>query len=146
MHIRMFVFMKTTAQFYKALSDETRLRILNLLLQAGELCVCDLESALDLSQPKISRHLSYLRMTGLVSDRKEGQWVYYRISSDLSEAQALVLAGFKSLNPKEKIFTDDVSRLVSLISSSCCKANVDGKIFQISVSDSMVTDHGSRVT
>jgi len=146
MHIRMFVFMKTIAQFYKALSDETRLRILNLLLQAGELCVCDLESALDLSQPKISRHLSYLRMTGIVSDRKEGQWVYYRISPDLSEAQASVLAGFKSVNPKEKNFTDDISRLISLISSSCCKANVDGKVFQISLPDSMVTDHGLRIT
>lgn len=61
---------------FRALSDETRLRILNLL-RTGELCVCDLVSVLDVPQPTASRHLAYLRKVGLVSVRKEGTWCYY---------------------------------------------------------------------
>ncbi|HEX9779019.1 MAG TPA: metalloregulator ArsR/SmtB family transcription factor, partial [Geopsychrobacteraceae bacterium] len=64
----MFVSMKTTTRLFKALSDETRLRIL-ALLQAGELCVCDLMAILDLPQSTVSRHLAYLRNAGLVDDR-----------------------------------------------------------------------------
>ena len=64
---------------FKALADATRLRILNLLL-AGEVCVCDLHDTLGIPQPKASRHLAYLRATGLVDARKEGQWVHYRLS------------------------------------------------------------------
>ena len=63
--------MKTTAQFFKALSDETRLRILALLV-CGELCVCDLMAVLDLPQSTVSRHLAYLRHAGLVEDRLAG--------------------------------------------------------------------------
>jgi ArsR family transcriptional regulator len=68
---------------FKALSDETRLRILKLL-ERGELCVCDLFSALDMIQPKVSFHLGVLKEAGLIRDRKEGRWVHYRIDdSDL---------------------------------------------------------------
>lgn len=70
-------------QFYKALADETRLRSLLLIQREGELCVCELMAALDEIQPKISRHLAQLRKTGLVLDRRQGQWVYYRINPDL---------------------------------------------------------------
>ncbi len=71
--------MKKTAQRFKALSDETRLRILTLLT-AGELCVCDLMAVLDLPQSTVSRHLAYLRNTGLVEDRRRGVWMYYRLT------------------------------------------------------------------
>lgn len=64
---------------FKACSDRTRLRILSLLMQREELCVCELIDALALPQAKISRHLAYLRKTGLVSDRRDAQWVYYRL-------------------------------------------------------------------
>ncbi|BCR03698.1 transcriptional regulator [Desulfuromonas versatilis] len=64
---------------FKALSDETRLRIL-ALLSAGELCVCDLVSILELPQSTVSRHLAYLRNAGLVSDRRQGVWMYYRFA------------------------------------------------------------------
>jgi len=64
---------------FRAFSDRTRLRIMHLL-QPGELCVCDLVSVLDVPQPKISRHLSYLRRTGLVKARKEGLWAYYKLA------------------------------------------------------------------
>lgn len=70
-------------QFYKALADETRLRSLLLIQCEGELCVCELMAALGEIQPKISRHLAQLRKAGLLLDRRQGQWVYYRINPDL---------------------------------------------------------------
>jgi ArsR family transcriptional regulator len=66
-------------EFYKSLADETRLLSLLLIEQEGELCVCELMTALDLPQPKISRHLSQLRKAGLLLDRRQGQWVFYRL-------------------------------------------------------------------
>ena len=65
---------------FKALSDTTRLRIL-ALLQAGEICVCDIHGSLDLPQPTVSRHLAYLRKAGLVTGRKDGLWVHYRLAA-----------------------------------------------------------------
>ncbi|NVK23584.1 MAG: metalloregulator ArsR/SmtB family transcription factor [Gammaproteobacteria bacterium] len=70
-------------QFYKCLSDETRLRAILLILQEQELCVCELVEALDESQPKISRHLAMLRKAGLLSDRKHAQWVFYQVNETL---------------------------------------------------------------
>jgi len=68
---------------FQALSDPTRLRILALLTAEKELCVCELTHALELSQPMISRHLSHLRESGLVSDRRAGKWIYYRLHPEL---------------------------------------------------------------
>lgn len=65
----------------KALSDETRLRILNLLYEK-ELCVCDIMETLQISQAKASRHLIYLKNADLVKDRKHAQWVYYSLAMD----------------------------------------------------------------
>ena len=64
---------------FKALSDRTRLRILSLLAQ-GEVCVCEIHGALGIPQPTASRHLAYLRRSGLVTDRRKGLWVYYGLS------------------------------------------------------------------
>lgn len=64
---------------FKALADRTRLRILGLL-HAGEICVCDIHGSLDLPQPTVSRHLAYLRKAGLVTGRKDGLWVHYRLA------------------------------------------------------------------
>jgi len=69
--------------FFKMLADETRLAILVLLVRKSELCVCDLTTQLQLSQPKISRHLAALRGAGLLRSRKQGQWVYYRLDEAL---------------------------------------------------------------
>ncbi len=71
--------MKQTARIFKALADETRLRIL-ALLTSGELCVCDLMAALELPQSTVSRHLATLRNAGLVVDRRQGVWMYYRLA------------------------------------------------------------------
>jgi ArsR family transcriptional regulator len=78
--------MKKTAQLFKALSDETRLRILGLLL-SGELCVCDIMAILELPQSTVSRHLAYLRNNGLVEDRRQGIWMHYRLAGDGSSLQ-----------------------------------------------------------
>jgi ArsR family transcriptional regulator len=65
---------------FKALADETRLRILGLLL-SGEVCVCDIHESLKIPQPKASRHLAYLRRAGLVETRREGLWIHYRMGT-----------------------------------------------------------------
>ena len=70
---------------FKLLSDQTRLDIVCVLTRNGERCVCDLTAQLQLSQPKISRHLALLRTQGLLSDRRQGQWVYYQLAADLPE-------------------------------------------------------------
>jgi ArsR family transcriptional regulator len=70
-------------QLFQLLSDETRLRSLFLIKHEGELCVCELVHALGLIQPKISRHLATLRDAGVVLDRRQGQWIYYRLNPDL---------------------------------------------------------------
>ena len=66
-------------RMFKAFSDRTRLRILNLL-RNGELCVCDIVNVLQASQPLVSRHLAYLRRAGLVLARKDGLWMHYRLA------------------------------------------------------------------
>jgi ArsR family transcriptional regulator len=79
----MLVLMKATAQIFKSLGDETRLRIMALLVEGREeLCVCDIMAALNLPQSTVSRHLSYLKNAGLVDDRRQGIWMYYRITKE----------------------------------------------------------------
>jgi ArsR family transcriptional regulator len=68
-------------RLFQALGDSTRLRILGLL-QAGEVCVCDIHDSLKISQPKASRHLAYLKKAGLVEARREGLWMYYRLTEN----------------------------------------------------------------
>ncbi len=91
--IKMFVLVKSTAArpmqmlapvtLFKCLADDTRARMTQLIAQEGELCVCELTAALQQSQPKISRHLAQLRSSGLLQDRRAGQWVYYRLHPQL---------------------------------------------------------------
>ena len=73
-------------QLFKTLSDETRLSIVMLLREAGELCVCDLCSA-----TKVSRHMALLREAGLAIDRREGKWIYYRLSPNMPAWAATVI-------------------------------------------------------
>ncbi len=72
-------------QFFKCLSDETRLNATLLIHQEGELCVCELMEALGDSQPKISRHLAQLRNCGILDDARRGQWVFYSVARHLPE-------------------------------------------------------------
>ena len=73
--------MKNILNALKALSDETRLRMINLLY-TKELCVCDIMAVLQINQTKASRHLSYMKNAGLVNDRKQAQWVHYSLVPD----------------------------------------------------------------
>jgi len=77
-------------RMFQALGDGTRLRILGLL-QSGEVCVCNLHESLGAPQPKVSRHLAYLRRAGLVATRREGLWVHYRLADDGDPVVAVVL-------------------------------------------------------
>ncbi|SIT01694.1 metalloregulator ArsR/SmtB family transcription factor [Neptunomonas antarctica] len=72
-------------QFYKCLADETRLKCMLLIEHENELCVCELTEALQEIQPKISRHLAQLRQCGLLMDRRQGKWIFYRINPALPE-------------------------------------------------------------
>jgi ArsR family transcriptional regulator len=71
--------MKEASRFFKVLADESRLKMLWLLFNRRELCVCDIMAVLDITQSKASRHLATLRNVGIVVDRREGQWSYYSL-------------------------------------------------------------------
>ncbi|EXF56982.1 bacterial regulatory, arsR family protein [Acinetobacter sp. 1294596] len=77
--------------FFKCLSDPTRLDILKLVLAKQNMCVCELTERLQLSQPKISRHLALLRNLSILLDQRQGQWVYYRLNPNLPEWAKAVL-------------------------------------------------------
>lgn len=83
--------MRSLSDRFKALSDETRLQMLALLLRRGELCVCDFVGALGITQSKASRHLRYLAHAGLVRDRRDAVWVFYRVDDAPSLEAAAVL-------------------------------------------------------
>jgi ArsR family transcriptional regulator len=81
--------MKNTAEVFKALGDETRLRILALLTNC-ELCVCDLMATLDMPQSTVSRHLARLKSAGLVHGRRDGAWMHYKLSEPADELSRAV--------------------------------------------------------
>ena len=82
--------MKEQAEVFKALGDRVRLEIIKLLL-GQELCVCDIWNAFAVSQPTISHHLRTLKYAGLVNDRREGKWIYYRLAPEaFAQASALL--------------------------------------------------------
>lgn len=78
--------------FFKCLSDPTRLDILKLVIEKQNVCVCELTEQLELSQPKISRHLALLRNLAILQDERRGQWVYYALHPDLPEWAQSVLS------------------------------------------------------
>jgi ArsR family transcriptional regulator len=98
-------------QFFKCMSDETRLRCITLLQKEGKLCVCELTTALDLSQPKISRHLAFLRQCGLLQDSREGQWVFYQINPVLPLWTNPILKNTLSAVELTNLFKSDLHRL-----------------------------------
>lgn len=115
--------MLNPATVFKCLSDETRARATLLITREGELCVCELVCALDDSQPKISRHLAQLRGCGLLLDRRQGQWVYYRLNPDLPAWVRDVLE--TTLLANADWLADDSTRLAAmgdrpLNTSACC--------------------------
>lgn len=89
--------MNELTTIFKALSDETRLRIIKLLEQ-GELCVCDITAALDMVQPKVSFHLSTLKEAGLIKDRKQGKWIHYSINDKDLFRRMLILSACERMD------------------------------------------------
>jgi ArsR family transcriptional regulator len=87
--------LKTTSRTFRALADESRVRLLNLLLE-GEICVCELSEVLTLPQPSISRHLIYLKRAGLVTMRQDGKWRHYSIPDDVNGLRARLLRCVRS--------------------------------------------------
>jgi len=113
--------MQELMNIFKALSEETRLRILKLLEQ-GELCVCDIVSALDLIQPKVSFHLAALKEAGLIKDRKQGKWTHYRIDDSDFFRRFLLLSVLERI-PREA-GAEDRKRLEGFLESKASRDNV----------------------
>lgn len=111
--------------FFLALSDKTRLRILNLIGE-DELCVCFFVEVLDELQPKISRHLGVLRDLGLVSARKDGKWMHYRIETPKHPHAAKVLADVRDWLKDDKEMQRDRARLVKVCCGSCLPPALNG--------------------
>ena len=98
-------FMREIVLFYSALADQTRLRLLNLM-KNGEICVCHLQNVLQTNQPKVSRHLAYLRKTGLVETRRDGKWTHYRLKRFGNHFGKILSRTFESLEQKPQIKKD----------------------------------------
>jgi len=92
--------MHNITQTFKALSDETRLRILSLMKE-GEICVCDIAESLGMSQPNISFHLSMLREAGLIKDRKNGRWIHYSLDDSDMFTRFILLGVFERIDDKD---------------------------------------------
>lgn len=106
------------AALFKALSEPARVRIVHLLRQRGELCVCDLVDALQLPQSAVSRHLAYLRNQGLVRARRDGTWMYYQLAP-ANAAAARLLEGVDLDADTLPELGRDAGRLAALMPRSC---------------------------
>ena len=100
---------------FKALAERTRLRLLNLMRE-GEVCVCFFVEVLGTNQPKISRHLAYLRRAGVVAARREGKWMHYRVAVPEDEHAAQVFAEVLRWLGEDREMLKDRARLTNI----CC--------------------------
>ena len=111
---------RSASRLFKALGDETRLRIV-ALLSHGELCVCHFEAALGLSQPNVSRQLGVLRNAGVVEARREGTWVYYRLAPQLDDSCRRQLKALVSSFAQREVLREDVARLLETRGPRACR-------------------------
>lgn len=102
---------------FQALGDRTRLRILGLLL-SGEVCVCDIHESLKIPQPKASRHLAYLRRSGLVETRRDGLWVHYRLAQTTDPVLAAITGAVQHALTHVDVVRKDGERLTNR--TGCC--------------------------
>ncbi len=116
--------MKGVEDYFKGLADINRLRIINLLLQ-GELCGCDIQYVVGSSQSNVSRHLTYLKRSGLVVDRREGYRVYYRLIQD-NKPEYRELLVYLKVALTEKVFTADSKKLKQAIKDGACTISESG--------------------
>jgi len=107
----------TLVGLFEALADPTRLRLINLI-RSGEVCVCFFVEVLGEPQPKISRHLAYLRRNEIVEDRREGKWMHYRISASLPEEAGRILETLSETFESDPLFVRDLAALDRLSCST----------------------------
>jgi len=100
-----------TIDMLKAVADETRLRILSLLLESGELCSCELESLLALSQSNTSRHIGRLRWVQIIESWRESQWIHYRINKTTWDSFPVIQQSVESARQEIEQFRIDLERL-----------------------------------
>ena len=106
------------SRLFRALGDETRLRIVALLTH-GELCVCHIEQALELSQPNASRQLGILKTSGIVDNRRDGTWVYYALADQTDDNVARVLQVLTKQFGAERILRADHARVRKSCGPEC---------------------------
>lgn len=109
------------SEFFHLLSDQTRLRCLLLLAVHGELCVCELSYALEQSQPKISRHLAIMKANGLLSQRREGQWIFYALQPQLKTIEKNLIQLLAAELSNEIPFVHDAQRLHQMAQRPQCQ-------------------------
>lgn len=106
-------------QLFKGLADQSRLRILNLLLH-GELCVCDIQHVLQSAQPNVSRHLIYLKNSGLVLDRREGSRIYYRLAQPRAGVHKLLFGFLREAFLSSRLLEEDSRKLKKAVEHGPC--------------------------
>jgi ArsR family transcriptional regulator len=112
--------------FFSALADRTRLRLLNLL-RDGEVCVCFFAGALGTNNPKISRHLSYLKRASLVSGRRDGKWMHYSLQRPVEKSAAEVFDAAMKMLENDKEMEEDRKRLVNFCCSPDAPVMIQGR-------------------
>jgi ArsR family transcriptional regulator len=112
--------MKELVIVFKALGDEARLRILNLLFRTGELCVCDIEATTGFTQTKVSRHLLYLKNAKLLDSRQQGLWMLYKIASPRNDEHRQLLDCLRTILQSNPVAQRDARELGKSIKSGCC--------------------------
>lgn len=112
--------MENISLIFQSLDDCTRLRILALLLEEDELCVCDLVTVLQMPQSTVSRQLSLLKNAGWLKDRREGVWIHYSINRSLGAIQQFLIPVLRNFLPATEAAGSDLERLRSVSRGSCC--------------------------
>ena len=112
--------MEEVVQVFKALSEEMRLRMV-MLLMYGELCVCDLMAIFEEPQSKVSRHLAYLKHSGLVGSKRVGAWMHYFLKEPMDGLAAAQLAFMKEQLAHLPVFREDVERLTAFQEQKTCE-------------------------
>jgi ArsR family transcriptional regulator len=125
---------------FKALADETRLRILGLLL-TGEVCVCDIHESLKIPQSKTSRHLAYLRRSGLVETRREGLWIHYRLGRVADPVLGAIVDAVRHALSHLDVVRKDAERLQKR--TGCC-VPTPGDVAGVACCSTPLTVTGAR--
>ena len=112
--------MQKLAQLFKALSDETRLRIVNLIIETGEICACDIQRVLGFTQTKVSRHLAYLKHSGILQDRRSGGWMLYSLVDADDPAKKILFKELGGLFQNEPTLQKDLDKLCESINAGRC--------------------------